>query len=201
MRTSEILKKIIRITLFTLLPWNVYAEADRFPGAQEQLADGLVNAAAAVDNTSAAVGFMAPAQEASPINQLAMNIPGGNAAGEISGDEVVSQEPASMVSVGSVALEVIDTGTSTHVERPQPAAAAGVDDHQASNYQVMSPATSAAEKNEMTGTVRAESLNISGQTEGVSGEATSGEIVQLPYAVLLAILALMSMIPISRRKG
>ena len=66
-RTIEILKKIVRIALFAMLPWNVYAEAERFPGAQVQL-DGLVNTAAPVDNPpmdnpSAAVSFNAPAQE------------------------------------------------------------------------------------------------------------------------------------------
>jgi len=76
-----------------------------------------------------------------------------------------------------------------------------VDDHQARNYEVMLPVTDVAAKNEMTGAVGTETGNKSGQTEGVSGDAASGEIIQLPYAVLLAILALMSMIPISRRKG
>ena len=80
-------------------------------------------------------------------------------------------------------------------------AAARVDAHQARNYEVMLPAPDVAAKNEMTGAVGTAAGNKSGQTEGVSGDAASGEIIQLPYAVLLAILALMSMIPISRRNG
>ena len=81
-------------------------------------------------------------------------------------------------------------------------AAARVDDHQARNYKVMLPMTTdVTEKNVVTGTVVAETGNKSGQTEGVSGDAASEEIIQLPYAVLLAVLALMSMIPISRRNG
>jgi len=206
-RTIEILKKIIRIALFAMLPWNAYAEAERFPGAQVQL-DGLV---VPMDNPSAAVSFKAPAQEAIPDHQLAMNIPG----------EVVSQKPASIVPLDSASLQVVDTGTSKQVQKTQPAAvvpadtespaageagelntaAARVDDHQARNYEVMLPVTDVAAKNEMTGAVGTETGNKSGQTEGVSGDAASGEIIQLPYAVLLAILALMSMIPISRRKG
>ena len=224
-RTIEILKKIVRIALFAMLPWNVYAEAERFPGVQVQL-DGLVNAAAPVnrppvDNPYSAVSFKAPAQEAIPGHQLAINIPG----------EVVSQKPASIVPLDLASLEVVDTGTAKQVQKPQPAAvvpagaespaaleaggntsisgeadelntaAARVDDHQARNYKVMLPATGVAAKNEMTGAVVAETGNKSGQPEGVSGDAASEEIIQLPYAVLLAILALMSMIPISRRNG
>ena len=213
-RTIEIFKKIVRIALFAMLPWNAYAEAERFPGVQIQL-DGLANAAAPigapVDNPTAAVSFKAPAQEAIPDRQLAMNIPGSNTAGEI---------PVSIVPLDSAALEVVDTGISKQVQKPQPAAvvsadaespaaleagvntaAARVDDHQARNYNVLLPATDVAAKNEMTGAVGAETGNKSGQTEGVSEDAASGEIIQLPYAVLLAILALMSMIPISRRNG
>ncbi len=253
-RTIEILKKIVRIALFAMLPWNVYAEAERFPGAQVQL-DGLVNAAAPVDNPpvdnpSAAVSFKAPAQEAIPDHQLAMNIPDVNTTGEIPQSEVVSQEPASpdvvdagalkqiqnpqpasIVPLDSASLEVVDTGTSRQVQKPQPAAviavdaespaaleagvnisisgeadelntaAARVDDHQARNYKVMLPATGVVEKNETTGAVVAETGKKSGQTEGASGGAANEEIIKLPYAVLLAILALMSMIPISRRNG
>jgi len=214
MRTIEILKKIVRTILFAMLPWNVYAEAERFPGAQEQL-DGLLNATA--------VSFGVPAQEPIPDHQLAMNIPGLNTGGEITQSEVVGQEPAS--------LKVVDTGASKQVQKPQPAAivsadaespaaleagvnisisgetgklntaAARVDDYQARNYNVMLPATDVAEKNEMTGAVVAETGSKSGQTEGVFGGAVSEGVIQLPYAVLLAILALISMIPISRRNG
>jgi hypothetical protein len=230
MRAIEILKKIVRITLFAMLPWNVYAEAERLPGAQEQL-DGLLNAAALVDSPSAAVSFEAPAQEPIPDHQLAMNIPGLNTGGEIPRSEVVSPEPASIVPLDSASLEIVDTGTSKQVQKPQPAAvvsadaespaaleagvnisisgetdklnttAARVDDYQAINYKVMLPATDVTEKNVMTGAVGAETGNKSGQTEGVSGDAASEEIIRLPYAVLLAILALISMIPISRRNG
>jgi len=239
MRTIKILKKIIRTTLFVMLPWNVYAEAERFPGAQEQ-SDGLLNAAALVDSPSAvvsspelaaAVSFEAPAQKPIPDHQLAMNIPGLNTGGEIPQSEVVSQEPASIAPLDSASLEVIDTGTSKQVQKPRPAAivsadaespaaletgvnisisgeadelntaAARVDDHQARNYKVMLPTTDVTEKNVVTGAVVAETGNKSGQTEGVSGDAASEEIIQLPYAVLLAVLALMSMIPISRRNG
>ncbi len=224
-RTIEIFKKIVRIALFAMLPWNAYAEAERFPGVQVQL-DGLVNAAAPVDNPpvdnpSAAVSFKAPAQAAFPDHQLAMNIPGSNIAGEI---------PVSIVPLDSASLEVVDTGTSKQVQKPQPAAVVSADaespaaleaeanisilaeadelstvaarvDDQARNYNVMLPATDVAEKNEMTGAVVAETGSKSGQTEGVSGEAVSEGVIQLPYAVLLAILALISMIPISRRNG
>ena len=221
-RTIRILKKIVRIALFAMLPWNVYAEAERFPGAQVQL-DGLVNTAAPVDKPPAAVSFKAPAQETIPDHQLAMNIPGlEKTAGEI---------PVSIVPLDSASLEVVDTGSSKQVQKPQPAAvvpadaespaaleagvnisisaeadelntaAARVDDHQAKNYKVMLPATDVAAKNEMKGAVGAEAGNKTGQTEGVSGDAVNGEIIQLPYAVLLAILALISMIPISRRNG
>ena len=239
MKIVEILKKIVRIALLAMLPWNVYAEAEQFPGAQEQL-DGLLNAAALVDSPSAvvsspelaaAVSFEAPAQKPIPDHQVAMNIPGLNTGGEIPQSEVVSQEPASIVPLDSASLEVVDTGTSKQVQKPQPeaivsaeaespagleaginisisgetdelnTAAAHVDDHQARNYNVMLPATDTTEKKEITGTVVAETGNKSGQPEGVSGDAASEEIFQLPYAVLLAILALMSMIPISRRNG
>ncbi len=219
-RAIEIFKKIVRITLFAMLPWNVYAEAEQFPGAQEQL-DRLLNAAALVDSPFAAVSFEAPVQEPIPDHQVAMNILDSNTGGKIPQSEVVSRESTSVVPLDSASLEVVDTGTSKQVQKPQPAAVVSVDaespaaleagvntrisaeaDDQARNYNFMLPATDVAEKTEMTGAVvTTVTGNKSGQPEGVSRDAASEEIIQLPYAVLLAILALMSMIPISRRNG
>lgn len=79
--------------------------------------------------------------------------------------------------------------------------AAPVVGHQARNYEVMVPATDVAEKTEIAGAVVAEAGKISGQPEDALGGAASEEIIHLPYAVLLAILALMSMITVSRRNG
>ena len=239
-RAIKISKKIALIALFVTLPCSAYAEVERFPGAQVQL-DGLINAAALVDSPSVAVSspeleavvsFKAPpAQEPIPDHQVAMNILDINAGGEVPQSKVVSQESASIVPLNSASLEVVDTGTSKQVQKPQPeaivsaeaespatletgvnisisgetdelnTAAAHVDDHQARNYNVMLPAIDTTEKKEITNAVVAETGNKSGQPEGVSGDAASEEIFQLPYAVLLAILALMSMIPISRRNG
>ncbi len=119
-------------------------------------------------------------------------------------------------------IKLVDTGTSMQVQNPQPVAemvspaaeetvaetvalesginvsipgeadepspdAAPVIDHQARNYEVMAPVTGVVEKN--------------GQPEEAAGGAASEEITHLPYAVLLAILALMSMITVARRNG
>ncbi len=119
-------RKIGRIALLVMLPWNVFAAADRFPGAQIQL-DELVNAG-----------------------------------GEIPQSEVANQELAY--------LDVVDTGLLKQELnlRPAPAVPLGT---------------------------------ASLKSEGASGSADSEEIIQLPYAVLLAILALISMVPVSRRNG
>ncbi len=150
-------RKIGRIALLVMLPWNVYAAADRFPGAQVQL-DGLVNAAALVDSPSAAVSFETPAQESNP-EGASLDV---NAGGEIPQSEVANQELAY--------LDVVDTGLLKQELnlRPAPAVPLGT---------------------------------ASLKSEGASGSADSEEIIQLPYAVLLAILALISMVPVSRRNG
>jgi hypothetical protein len=64
---------------------------------------------------------------------------------------------------------------------------APVVDHQARNYQVMVPVTDVAEK--------------TGQPEEAAVGVASEETIHLPYAILLAILALMSMITVARRNG
>ena len=130
----------------------------------------------------------------------------------------------------TASLEVVDTGALRQVENQQSAAeivstdaedaavlqsgmgtseagelnntvAARVDDRQARNYKVMLPVNAAAKINESMDAVVAETDTGNGQPEDVSGGAASEETIQLPYAVLLAILALMSMIPVARRKG
>ncbi len=242
---ARFIRKMGRVVLFAMLPWNVYAAADRFPGAQMQL-DGLVNAAALVDSPSAAVSFEAPAQE--PMSdQAELIIPEDtsldvNAGGEIPHSEVVDQElaslevvdlqPAPIVPLDTASLEVVDTGTSRQVQKPQPAAvvsadteasaalesevnvstsgeadelntaAARIDDHQVKNYKVMLPMADLVEKNEMAGTVVAAAAARKNEPpEDASGGAASEEMIQLPYAVLLAILALISMVPVARRNG
>ena len=129
----------------------------------------------------------------------------------------------------TASLEVVDTGTLRQVQNQQPAAEVvstdtedaavlqsgmdmsapsevvelnnTVDDSQARNYQVMLPVNAVAEINESMDAVAAEAGTVNGQPEDASGGAASEEIIHLPYAVLLAILALMSMIPVARRKG
>ena len=80
--------------------------------------------------------------------------------------------------------------------------AASGGDKGARNYQRMLPVTGVAEKNEVTRAVVATAEQKNARAEEVSGStAASKETIDLPFAVLLAILALMSMIPISRRNG
>ncbi len=144
---------------------------------------------------------------------------------------VQNPQPGSIVSRDAASLEVVDTGVARHVQNPQPAAAMYPDaevpvareieetistlhetdelnadaasggDQSARNYELMLPITDVAEKSEMTRAVVAATEKANGQAEDVSGSAASSEAIDLPFAVLLAILALMSMIPISRRNG
>jgi len=144
--------------------------------------------------------------------------------------QIQNPQPSSILPREATSLDVIDTGTSKQVQNPQSAATvlpnteessaviesenvstkveteelgtgvASMDDHQARNYKVMLPVTDLANKNEVTSTV-SEIVKNNGRSEVASGGVASEEAVGLPYAVLLAILALMSMIPVARRKG
>jgi len=81
-------------------------------------------------------------------------------------------------------------------------AAARMDDHQVKNYKVVLPMADLVEKNEMAGTVVAAAAARKNEPpEDASGGAASEEMIHLPYAVLLAILALISMVPVARRNG
>jgi len=119
--------------------------------------------------------------------------------------QVENQQPAAeVVSTDAEDAVVLQSGMDTSA--PGEAGelntdAAHVDDRQARNYKVMLPVNAVAEKNEGTDAVVAETGTGNGQPEVASGGAASEEIIQLPYAVLLAILALMSMITVARRKG
>jgi len=143
---------------------------------------------------------------------------------------VQNPQHTQVVPMDSTSLEVVDTGVLRQVENPQPAEKAvftaaentavlqssenvsapgeadglnakAVGDHQAKNYKIMLPMASAVEKNTGMDAVVAGTGAETGQPESASASATSEEMFHLPYAVLLAILALMSMIPVARRKG
>lgn len=120
-----------------------------------------------------------------------------------------SLQPAPVVSRVTASLEVVDTGTTRQVQNPHPVEAVilatespaepesaavttapgGTADDPAKNYNAGRVETAVA----TTG-------NASAQFEVVSDSVVSKEVIRLPYAVLLAILALMSMIPVARRK-
>jgi hypothetical protein len=218
MKTIEYIRKMGLAVLFTMLSWNAFAAAERFPAVQIQL-DEFAGAVTLADSPSAgsspaldaAVSFGA-ADQGQMVKQE-----------QLAALELVDKTEVSIVPQGAVSLEVVDTGTSIQVQNPQPVAeivspaaeetvvetialesginvstpgevdelstdVAPVVDHQARNYEVMVPVTGVVEKN--------------GQPEETSGgAAASEEIIHLPYAVLLAILALMSMITVARRNG
>ena len=220
--------------LVVLVPLNVYAAAERFPGVQVQLADAagfvesptVATSAPALDavvSFESPVSYLAPAQAEAIAGVEGSNpgaeATGGNLQGKIVNQELASldvvdtgvlnpvqnPQPATIVSRKTASLEVVDTGTTRQVQNPQPVEAVApeiespavlesaavnatqgeVDGEAAANYEVMLPLTGAVEK-----TGRAET----------TGNAGAQEVVHLPYAVLLAILALMSMIPVARRK-
>lgn len=141
--------------------------------------------------------------------------------------QVLDTQPAAIVARDSTSLEVVDTGVSRLIESPQagtevpaadvevPVAAEAGTNSAAEWADVQSPAasdvatesaglvlagTSILAKNEMTGTT-AVAWKGNDQPEDGLGSPAGSENIELPYAVLLAILALMSMIPISRRNG
>ena len=124
-------------------------------------------------------------------------------------------------------LEVVDTGAARQVENPQAVAvvpsesgaplmleaepAAGtagktgetglvVDEQPAGDSRVLLPEPVVAEKKEIAaaGVITA---GLEPTKEVVSGLPAREKVEELPYAVLLTILALMGMIPISRRNG
>jgi hypothetical protein len=119
--------------------------------------------------------------------------------------QVQNQQPAAeVVSTDAEDTVVLQSGMDTSAPNEVGELntdAARVEDHQAKNYKVLLPLNSVAEKTESMDAVAAETGTGNGQPEDASGGAASEEIIHLPYAVLLAILALMSMIPVARRKG
>ncbi len=210
---ARFIRSIGRVALFTMLSWNVYAAADRFPGAQMQL-HGLVNATGEIRQSEIVN------QELASLDVVDTGV----------SKQVQNLQSAPIVPLGTPSLEVVDTGTSRQVQKLQPAAvvsadteasaalesevnvstsgeadelnsaAARVDDHQVKIYRVMLPMTDVAEKNEIAGVV-AETAKKNGPLGDASGSAVSEEAIHLPYAVLLAILALISMATVSRRNG
>ena len=227
MKTIEYLRKMGLTVLFAMLSWNAFAAAERFPAVQIQL-DELADAVTLADSPSAvsspapaaAVSFGA-ADQGRMVNQeqlasldivdttQAPIVPRDAVALEVvdTGTSIQVQNPqpvAEIVSPGAeetVALESgISVSTPGEVDELNTDAAPVVD-HQARNYEVMVPVTDVVEKNEIAGAVVAAAGKISGQPEDASGGAAGEEIIHLPYAVLLAILALMSMITVARRNG
>jgi hypothetical protein len=218
MKTIEYIRKVGLTVLFAMLSWNVFAAAERFPAVQMPL-DEFADAATLADSPSAV---------SSPAPSAAVSFGAADQGQMVKQEQLAALEladttQAPIVPKDAVALEVVDTGTSIQVQNPQPVAemvspaaeetvaetvalesginvsasgevdelstdaALGVD-HQARNYEVMVPVTGVVEKN--------------GQPEEeASAGAASEEIIHLPYAVLLAILALMSMITVARRNG
>ena len=119
--------------------------------------------------------------------------------------QVQNQQPAAeVVSTDAEDTVVLQSGMDTSAPNEVGELntdAARVEDRQAKNYKVLLPLNAVAEKNESMDAVAAEIGTGNGQPEDASGGVASEEIIHLPYAVLLAILALMSMIPVARRKG
>jgi hypothetical protein len=213
MKYIEYIKKMGLTVLFAMLSWNAFAATERFPAVQIQL-DELADAITPADSQSA-VSSPAPAAAVSfgAADQGQME-----KQEQLAALELVDTKQASILPKDAVALEVVDTGTSIQVQNPQPVAeivspdaeetvalesginvstpgeldelsmdTAPVVDHQARNYQVMVPVTDVVEK--------------TGQPEEAAVGAASEETIHLPYAILLAILALMSMITVARRNG
>ena len=215
-KTVGFIKRIVGIVLFASLSWNAYAADGRFPGVVAQL-DGLANAVGTPGNASAvvsppepgvAIGFETSARKGTGLDKKAANP-------ELISLNVV--DPVPVVHLGAVSLDVVDTGTSKQVQNPQTVAAAPsyveapvvpesrkytntlrevnelntdaapVVDQQVRNYKLMLPATDVAQKNV--------------QPEELQGSTAGKEPVRLPFSVLLAILALISMIPVARRNG
>ncbi len=262
MKTIEITKRIVLTALFVMLPAYAYAEAERFPGVQDQLdglvqTDVLVDSSTAVENSTelyAAASFEAPAQETISDQAemivlesagLDVSTGGGSAQSGIANQELASldavvdigasrriqdPQPVSIISRDSASLEVVDTGVARNVQNPQPAAVVSLDaedpvareieetsalheadelnagavsgdDQGARNYQLMLPVTDVAENNEVKIDVVAATGTKNGQVEDISVSAVSNKLNELPYAFVLVILALMSMIPIARRNG
>jgi hypothetical protein len=217
MKSIEYIKKMGLTVLFAMLSWNAFAAAERFPAVQIQL-DELADVVTLAD-TPSVVSSPAPAAEvkfeaADQVQMVKQE--------QLAALELVDTKEVSIVPQGAVSLEIVDTGTSIQVQNPQPVAefvspdaeetvaetvalesginvstpgevdelsmdTAPVVDHQARNYQVMVPVTDVAEK--------------TGQPEEAAVGAASEETIHLPYAILLAILALMSMITVARRNG
>jgi hypothetical protein len=217
MKSIEYIKKMGLTVLFAMLSWNAFAAAERFPAVQIQL-DELADVVTLAD-TPSVVSSPAPAAEvkfeaADQVQMVKQE--------QLAALELVDTKEVSIVPQGAVSLEIVDTGTSIQVQNPQPVAefvspdaeetvaetvalesginvstpgevdelstdTAPVVVHQARNYQVMVPVTDVAEK--------------TGQPEEAAVGAASEETIHLPYAILLAILALMSMITVARRNG
>jgi len=139
--------------------------------------------------------------------------------------QIQNPQQVSVIPLSSASLEVVDTGISRQVQKPQPVAVEPLDaaegnestpgvaadelntaaaregSHQAESYKVISPVADAKEKDQIAGTVVTETGNKNVPIEDASGGVVGDETVQPPYAILLVLLALMSMITVSRRNG
>ncbi|MFQ5642833.1 MAG: hypothetical protein ACE5FQ_03950, partial [Thiogranum sp.] len=233
------IRKISRVMLCLMLPWNAYAAADRFPGVADELAGMSVLA----DGQESRAGDALPQKaEIAVAGDVGSGVPALQGKEQASLDvvdtgvlkKIRSSQPAPVKPWDTAALEIVDTGVSRQVQNPQPVetASPGVEteaavvpetaglkagvpdeagelntdsalagDRQASNYKVMRP-IDVAGKNEAAEAVVAEAGKDNRQSEyAVGGDVASEESIHLPYAILLAILALMSMIPVARRNG
>jgi len=237
LKTTGFARKIAWTALFATLSCSTaYAADERFSEVHVQL-DGLVNAVDTLGSSAivasspkldAAVSFEAPVQDGTGLDVNASGEYARSENQELASLDIV--DPAPIVPLDTVSLEVVDTGTSKQVQNPQAvvavpadveatvapksevfssvpgsnelnAGAIPVDDQRARNYRLMLPATDVVQENVIADSVVKEPGKNNGQLEEVQESTTGEETTQLPFAVLLAMLALISMIPVARRNG